>query len=208
MSQSLMFNKWHSNHRSQLLLQTPEYWLVDFRKDSSSRQHVVGSMATWVHIPDTFLPKYALLLHELTRLENKASPVTCENGYLCCSNTVQRAHGCCVFLPASFPTACIDSTAAISNCDNSCIDDFSTIKWYDKTNQTLSLSERFADLESTVLRVLIHTAIRKLGAMGFWNSAVQLPRLKRRYIPPTPARQLLRLAQQQRRQQVRPKALH
>ena len=111
---------------------------------------VNGNLGTYLR---NFPAKYALL-HELTRLENKASPVTCENGYLCCSNTVQRAHGCCIFLPASFPTACIDSTAAISNCDNSCIEDFSTIKWYDKTNATPSLdaiwSEQFADLKSTV----------------------------------------------------------
>ena len=60
-----------------------------------------------------------------------ASPVTCASlDYSCFSFTSQSVHACCPALEMCFPpTTCLDSTAYVTACNNTCQADLSTLKW-------------------------------------------------------------------------------
>jgi len=74
-----------------------------------------------------------------------ASPVTCSSDYTCISSTSQNIHGCCPDLFECFPpTTCLDSTAVITACNNTCQADLSTLKCTSDTN-TYCYSETWGD---------------------------------------------------------------
>ncbi len=58
-----------------------------------------------------------------------ASPVTCNSGATCASNTVNSVHFCCGDINnCVLPTACLDQTA-LAGCNSSCEANLSVLKW-------------------------------------------------------------------------------
>lgn len=92
---------------------------------------VNGNFCMQCSSPSSLSSLCFLLSSKLTRsLSVEASPVTCSTESSCFSFTSQSIFACCAFLDECFPpTTCIDSTAFVNDCNNTCQADLSTLKW-------------------------------------------------------------------------------